>query len=214
MTARFWIPALAVLALTAGALGTLTASPARAVSQYGLYVNPGASTNYLTCGWHSTCQTPYPAGNALDWGNDPYINRQVYWRSWGTADSGSGTMAYAYPYDAGSSICYGAGANIYDVGWTWRGAVVWLHTSLSGSAPTVYINGSWSGAYTNSGPMGSTVASEKHVSCPWDGPHLHQYSTASGWYANTGVYPSAPTTGTGYDLTSFGNWQNRTTWDN
>lgn len=214
MSARILIPTFTFVAFVSAVFGALTATPARAVVNYGLYVNPGGSSNALTCGWHSTCVWPYSWGNALDWGNDPDTYKFVYWRSWGTSDSGSGTMAYAYPYNASSDICHGAGANVYDLGWTWRGSVVWLHTSLSGSAPTVYINGSWSGAFTSSGPMGTTVPTEKDVSCPWDGPHLHQYSTASGWYANTGVHPSAPTTGSGYSLADFGNWQNRTSWSN
>jgi hypothetical protein len=214
VSARILIPTFTFVAFVSAVFGALTATPARAVVNYGLYVNPGGSSNALTCGWHSTCVWPYSWGNALDWGNDPDTYKFVYWRSWGTSDSGSGTMAYAYPYNASSDICHGAGANVYDLGWTWRGSVVWLHTSLSGSAPTVYINGSWSGAFTSSGPMGTTVPTEKDVSCPWDGPHLHQYSTASGWYANTGVYPSAPTTGSGYSLADFGNWQNRTSWSN
>lgn len=214
MNPRVAVPALATVALVAAVVGALTSFPVRAVTSYGLYVNPGASSNALTCGWHSTCVWPYSWGNALDWGNDPDINKYVYWRSWGTSDSGSGTIGYAYPYDASSTICYGAGSYVYDLNWFWRGSVVWLHTILSGSAPTVYLNASWSGAYTSAGPMGTTVRNEKDASCPWYGPHLHQYSTASGWYANTNIYPSAPGTGTGYDLTSFANWQNRTAWSN
>lgn len=81
MNARVIVPALATLALLAGAIGALTSSPARAVTSYGLYVNPGGSSNALTCGWHSTCVWPYSWGNALDWGNDPYTNKYAYWRS-------------------------------------------------------------------------------------------------------------------------------------
>jgi len=212
MNPRSIVPALAVIAFASAAFGALTSNSARATLSYGLYVNPGASSNALTCGWHQTCQPPYTWGNALDWGNDPNTYKFVYWRSWGTADSGSGTIAFAVPYNATGS-CKGAGAHVYDLNWFWRGSVVWLHTDLSASAPTVYINASWIGAYTSAGPMGTTASTELR-GCPWDGPHLHQYSTASGWYANTGVYPIAPGTGTGYNLTAFGSWQNRTGWSN
>ncbi|GIW19062.1 MAG: hypothetical protein KatS3mg064_2219 [Tepidiforma sp.] len=138
----------------------------------------------------------------------------MYWRSWGVADSGSGTMAYASPYDASSQRCYGAGAHVFDLAWQWKGSVAWLHTLLSPSAPTISIDGSWAGAFTSGGPMGTTVASEKSIDCRWTAPHLHQYSTAAGWFANTEVYPPAPSGGTGYNLSAFGNWQNRTTWTN
>jgi hypothetical protein len=60
--------------------------------------------------------------------------------------------------------------------------------------------------------MGTTVAGEKDVTCPWEAPHLHQYSTASGWWANTEVYPNAVNPQTSYNLAAFGNWQNRTNW--
>jgi hypothetical protein len=205
-----WIYAL--LAVCGSVLGVLMASSVRATSTNDVYVNPGASTNALTCGWHDICEYPYTWSNALDWGNDPYTNKYVYWRSWGVVASGSGTMAYGYPYNASSTICYGAGVNLYDTSWGYRGSVVYLHTSLSGSAPTVYVQGSWSGTFTSDGPMGTTVAGEKDVTCPWEAPHLHQYSTASGWWANTEVYPNAVNPQTSYNLAAFGNWQNRTNW--
>lgn len=205
-----WMYALA--AAVGVASGILTAPPAHATSTHDVYVNPGASTNALTCGWHDACESPYNWGNALDWGNDPYTYYNVYWRSWGIVASGSGTMAYGYPYDASSTICYGAGVSLYDTSWGFHGSVVYLHTGLSGSAPTIYVQGNWSGAFTSDGPMGTTVASEKDSTCPWKGAHLHQYSTASGWWANTNVYPNAVNPQTGYDLSSIGNWQNRTNW--
>jgi hypothetical protein len=54
------------VALTGLALGALTAPNAHALVGYGLWVNPGGSTNALTCGWHDTCKSPWPWGNALD----------------------------------------------------------------------------------------------------------------------------------------------------
>lgn len=50
MNARVIVPALATLALLAAATGALTSSAGRAVTSYGLYVNPGGSSNALTCG--------------------------------------------------------------------------------------------------------------------------------------------------------------------
>lgn len=210
MNIRKLVIGLVAVAALSSFAGAMTAPSAKATNNYGLWINPGGSSNALTCGWHSTCLSPYPWGNALDWGNT--TNQAVYWRSWATADTGSGTVGYAFPYNATSEDCYGAGAHVYDLGWTHRGSVVWLHTALSGSAPTVYIDGSWSGAYTSSGSMGTTVGEELEPTCPWTDPHLHQYSTASGWFANTNVYPGAPSTGTGYALGNIANWQNRTSW--
>lgn len=171
MSARLGLPFLAAVLLLSVATGALTAPSARATTNWGLWVNPGASSNYLTCGWHSTCFSPFTWGNALDWNNDPYTHKNVYWRSWATADTGSGTMAYAYPYDA-TGTCYGAGAKGYDLGWTERGRVVWLHTQLGAGAPTAYVQGSWIGSFTSAGPMGTTVETDKS-GCPFDGPHLH-----------------------------------------
>ena len=190
-----------------GALGALTAPSVHALTGFGLWVNPGGSTNALTCGWHSTCLDPWPAGNALDWGNTG--TQPVYWRSWATSDAGSGTMAYGYPRDASSSTCYGAAVDVYSLGWAFRGTAVYLHTASTTTA-SFNINGSWIGSYTSGGQVGTTVSTEKTGDCPWTAAHLHQYSTALGWYANSGVYPSAPTGGTGYSLTDQANWQNRT----
>ncbi len=55
MNARVICLAFTTLALLAGAIGALTSPPARAVTSYGLYVNPGGSSNALTCGWNCTC---------------------------------------------------------------------------------------------------------------------------------------------------------------
>ncbi len=190
-------------------LGFASASPARATYGYGLYINPGAYRNAMTCGWHGECGDTPTAGNALDWGN--LGNDGVYWRSWATADSGSGTIGYAYPQNSSSPACYITGANVYSLAWVWRGTVAYTHSSVS-STSGIYINGSWTGAFTASGPIATTVSSEKSADCPWSSAHLHQYSTSSGWYANTAVYPGYVNAGTGYDLNSFGNWQNRTSW--
>lgn len=198
--------------VVAAALGFLTAPTAHATSTHDVYVNPGGSTNALTCGWHDVCEPPYNWGTGLDWGNDPYTYYNVYWRSWGLVTSGSGTMAWGYPYNASSTLCYAAGVHLYDTSWGHHGSVVYVHTMLSGSAPTVYIQGSWSGTFTSDGPMGTTIEDEKDEDCPRDDPHLHQYSTASGWWANTGLYPNAINAQTGYNLSAFGSWQNRTNW--
>lgn len=204
---------LVIMGVVGAVAGAMTAPPAQALYGYGLYVNPGASRDALTCGFHGTCDTEnnnVTSGNALDWGS--YSTNNVYWRSWATADSGSGTMAYAFPYDSTTATCYGAAANVYGLGWAWRGVVVYLHTT-STSTSGIYINGSWGGAYTSAGPIGTTRGSEKTDECPWDNPHLHQYSTADGgWYSNTNVYPVAPNTGQGWTLSDFANWQNRVSW--
>ena len=172
-------------------------------------MNPGGSSNALSCGWHATCKGTYPWGNALDWGN--YGTQPVYWRSWATSDAGSDTMAYGFPRNADTATCYGAAVDVYSLGWAFRGTAVYLHTASTTTA-SFNINGSWIGSYTSGGQVGTTVSTEKTGDCPWTAGHLHQYSTALGWYANTGVYPSAPTGGTGYSLTDQANWQNRTSW--
>jgi hypothetical protein len=120
-------------------------------------------------------------------------------------------MAYGFPRNADSAVCYGAAVDVYSLGWASRGTAAYLHTT-STTTTSFQIGGSCSGSYTFGGQVGTTVASEKSNDCPWDNPHLHQYSTASGWYANTGLYPNAPSTGTGYGLADQGSWQNRTYW--
>lgn len=212
MSTRVLISVLMSLVLAGGAAGLLSPKPGKAVTDYTIRVNPGAYSNHLTCGWHVTCKSPYTWGNALDWGNS--ANDHVHWRSWGYRGSGSGNVGSAYIYTANTATCYRISADIWSPLGTFLGNAAYQHTRILVSEGTGWsISGSTSWSYTYRGDIGYTVGTELDDDCAWTDPHLHQYSTSgTGWYANTDVYPDAPDEGTGYDLTSSGNWQNRRTW--
>lgn len=205
---------LAILSGTGTLLGVLSnVSIGRATVDYEVYVNPGAATNELTCGYHVTCdEINYPDANrmALDWGNDSGNN--VHWRSWGYKSVGSqGTIASGKVWDVTDS-CKAVAVEVYSTTSVYKGAAGYMHTTLSGTdGRTFYISGSTSGSYTSYGAIGTTAGSEI-LGCPWSDPHLHQFSDYSSWVANGNVYPDEPSTGTGYDLTSVDNWQNRRLW--
>jgi hypothetical protein len=74
---RLVISTIGLLGVLAAFAGALSAPSARAVTAHHLYVNPGASSNALTCGWHVACEPPISWGNALDWGNDATVNKNV-----------------------------------------------------------------------------------------------------------------------------------------
>ena len=184
-----------------------------ATETYEVYVNPGPSTNSLTCGFHVTCdETVYPDTNrtALDWGNSGTAS--VYWRSFGYLSVGSlATIATGKVWDVTDS-CKAVAVEIYSLANTYRGAAGYLHSSLSGTdGRSFYIPGSTTGAYKLEGPV-ATTASTEIGGCPWDAAHLHQFSDVSGWFRNSGIYSDEPATGTGYDLTDGDNWQNRRPW--
>ena len=186
---------------------------AKAAYPYDLYINPGGSTNLLTCGWHLDCVPPYTASTALDWGNTS--GQTVYWRSFGITTSGLGVAGSASPRVA-DGTCYNFSVDIRSAYGASLGTEAYTHSQLSLATPfTINAGGPPSGAMTVV-TLGSTRGSEL-ADCTrlklWTGPHLHQYSTnAAGWSRNTGVYPNAPTGGTGYALNSIANWQNRRTW--
>ncbi|MGE0600046.1 MAG: hypothetical protein AB7J35_09740 [Dehalococcoidia bacterium] len=212
MMRRGFVSVLVAMALAGSALGLLAPTPGKAVTSYEIRVNPGGATNALTCGWHVTCKPPITWGNALDWGNS--ANAHVHWRSWGYRGSGSGNVGTAYVYTANTATCYRIAADIYSTMGTFLGDAAYQHTRILVSEGTNWsIAGSTGWSYTSRGDIGYTVGTELAPTCPWTDPHLHQYSTSgSGWYANTDVYPDGPDEGTGYDLTSWSNWQNRRTW--
>lgn len=215
MTGRLAIAAFTVAALPGSLAGVLSSvRHGRAVDDYGVYVNPGADTNALTCRFHVTCDGDYPDSNrtALDWGNDAYTYNDVYWRSFGFKGVGSqSTIATGKIWDV-TDACKAVAVEIYSLVNTYRGAEGYVHTLLSGTdGRSFYIPGSPSGAYKLEGPIGVTAESEI-PGCPWTGPHLHQFSDLSGWYRNSGMYSDEPNTGTGYDLTDVDNWQNRRPW--
>ena len=211
MSTRILALVLSFAAILGIGLG-VSPTPSLAVTSYEIRINPGGSTNALTCGWHATCLTPYPWGNALDWGNSG--NAYVHWRSWGYRGSGTGAVGTADVYTANTATCYQIAADIYSPLGSFLGDAAYMHTRINVSEGTNWsISGSVSGSYTSQSNIGYTATSELSASCPWTAAHLHQYSTSgTGWYANTGVYPNAPSTGTGYSLTSANNWQNRRVW--
>jgi hypothetical protein len=205
------LPLAALVGSIAGILSSVQSG--RAVDDYDVYVNPGGSTNVLTCGFHVTCDaTAYPDTNrtALDWGNS--ANASVYWRSFGFKGAGSqATIATGKIWNV-TDTCKAVAVEVYSLANTYRGAEGYTHTILSGTdGRSFYIPGSASGAYKLEGPTGTTADSEIS-GCPWTAAHLHQFSDLSGWYRNSGVYPDEPSTGTGYDLTDVNNWQNRRPW--
>ena len=211
---RIFAPLLTLAILVGVAAGALTGrTGARAITAYDLYMMPGGVTNALTCGWHSACISPYSWGNALDWGNAG--GNAVYWRSYGVAVP-TGAIGVGFPLDV-SGTCKAAGVDVYDVGWIPRGRVVFTHTQLTRTTSFAIAGGPPLTPALTLLSVGTTASTELY-SCTsptpplWSGPHLHQYSTASGWYANTAVYPNAPSTGTGYNLGTWTNWQNRTYW--
>jgi hypothetical protein len=201
---------LSIAGLVLGALSNVTTG--RALVDYEVYVNPGAATNSLTCGYHVTCDGSYPDANrmGLDWGNSS--GNSVYWRSWGYKSVGSqGTIASGKVWDVTDS-CKAVAVEVYSTTNAYKGAAGYMHTNLSGTdGRTFYISGSTSGSYTSYGAIGTTAGSEI-PGCPWTAAHLHQFSDVSGWYANGNVYPDEPGTGVGWDLTSADNWQNRRPW--
>lgn len=210
---------LAGVSLAGVAVGSLSTnvSTTRAVSDYELYVNPGGSTNYLSCGWHSTCLFPFPDGDALDWGNDPYTNNQVYFRAWGVKGySGLVKIANGYVGRRDTMVCYQAVTDVVSLYGAYVGRTHYLHTLFTGSEGASFsIYGRDTGYFQTYGSFGVTVDGELTTSCPRgdDGPHLHQYSALGGtWTKNTGVYPAAPEEGTGYPLGDWNSWQNRTYW--
>lgn len=212
MTRQSFVSVLVAMTLAGSALGLLAPMPGRAATSYEIRVNPGGATNALNCGWHVTCVSPFTWGNGLDWGNTS--NAHVHWRSWGYRGSGSGDIGAAYIYTANTATCYRISADIYSALGTFLGNAAYQHMRILVSEGTNWsISGSTGWAYTSRSDIGYTVGTELSQNCPWTGAHLHQYSTSgTGWYANTNVYPNAPSTGTGYDLTSLSNWQNRRTW--
>jgi len=139
----------------------------------------------------------------------------VYWRSFGITTSGLGVAGSASPRVA-DGTCYNFSVDIRSAYGASLGTEAYTHSQLSLATPfTINAGGPPSGAMTVV-TLGSTRGSEL-ADCTrlklWTGPHLHQYSTnAAGWSRNTGVYPNAPTGGTGYALNSIANWQNRRTW--
>jgi hypothetical protein len=156
-------------------------------------------TATLNCGWHSSCQSPYDSGTALDWkgnnGSPVHIRGKV--TTTFAVDPARVVRAKVFQRSVGS--CTEIVAEIWGTGRDPNNAaddlhvanLHWQHTGriVSGPIRTIYFNGSKSGvtAGTKVGEMVNEVAS-----CPWSGPHTHSYHTSSGTVTrNTSQIPAS-----------------------
>ncbi len=212
-----WLVGLAMMAsaVVGTILGHASRENALALTGYELNVNPGSSSNAVTCGWHSTCVSPYSPGYALDWGNSG--GGSVYWRSWAFLSDGSGSIGTASLTTA-SGNCYVIGVDVKSVFGIWKGSTSYTHTTISGSSRNWSIPGAAAiGTYYLYGPVGTTVpTNQEKATCPKDDDgnyfaHLH-HTTDGAWERNDSTYGYAPWTGTGFDLTALDNWMGRHSW--
>ena len=208
---RIVIPMVALAAL--GLAFVATNRGAQAAHPYDLYINPGGSTNLLTCGWHEACTSTPVIGTALDWGNTS--GQTVYWRSFGMTTSGLGVAGSASTRVA-DGVCYNFSVDIRSAYGASLGTEAYTHSQLSLTTPFTINAGSPPSGTMTVTSLGTTRSNEL-ADCKnqgyWTGPHLHQYSTnAPGWSRNSGLYPNAPAGGVGYPLNAIGSWQNRRTW--
>ena len=167
------------------------AEKAEAVANYTVRSHAGtqgATSQYLTCGWHSVCKTPWTSGNGLDW--DAIADDHQQWRSNNFRSDAStpDNVAVADPDSFNTSLCYRIGVVVTDNGSTNRGTVYYEHVNT----PKAYyqlvgdsdgtLQTFWAGIVVD-------PDSELDEDCPTTGDHIHQEST----WTKGGGWPTAST---------------------
>ena len=156
----------------------------------------------LTCGWHSSCVSPYPSGTGLDWvnGNDSTV-RTVNIRAKVTTSFAASASNLVRAKVYGRSIyngCHEIVAEIYFTKGTTSTSddvhavnLHWLHASAS-SSKTVSFGGSKLGSV--GGTSVGTMSNDSAGGCSWTGYHVHSYHTTVDGRAvttNTAQIPKA-----------------------
>ncbi len=215
--------ALAATVAGVGLAAVASPKPSRAQTgavQTDVAINPGGTvyfdgSNYvsgLSCGWHSTCLSPYAYGPGLDWASPS--GGAVSWRSWSWRSDACTCPIGQTQVRIADSNCYQIAQDIGDWYSVFRGTELYIHTTSPWGG---YWNTLTAGAqywYNNEWLIGYAV-SQDLPNCPFEGSHTHQQSNngftqASTYPSSVDYHPDPPYTP--YPVTANGWWQNNVVW--
>ncbi len=166
-----------------------------------VWVHPGGTLNsgspnsdYLNCGWHSVCLSPFNWGTGLDWANAH--GEYVYYRSYSTNTAGYSWSARALITEWGDT-CRVTNVNHYRRSGVHDSTVRYVHTGSNFHLQQFYVSSDLYPQWT-SRAVGNTL-NEAGLGCATTGPHLHQ-DTGYGenhWINPATDFPTASSCNTG-----------------
>lgn len=136
-------------------------------------------TVWMHCGWHTTCESPYSTGNALDWDetdNSAYFTGAAKWN--GTYNAYGAKASFN---NSPTSLCTRVSATIYNYhNNDYLATEYFTHVQRTGTA-ILYIQAGPGFPYGFKSIVG-TVSGKGGTSelsgCPWGGTHVHQYGVS------------------------------------